>query len=112
MDSLIRSHYHLLRYAKNAFQFEEEFLFPALVSGSRTARCKRLISDLQSEHVAIMMKLKESKRLLDQNTFNTSNRDMELRLKMLIESIVASLDDHAAKEDSELLPLLRECGRS
>jgi len=109
LDRFIKYQCDIWKYAENAFEFEEGFIFPAILSKCATADCTKLISQLRSEHAMILRELHEFRKVFHQSV-NPGGREMDLRLEELAKNILASLYRHAAKEDDELLPILRKNG--
>ena len=107
LERLITSYRDVFEHLESVFQYEEEFIFPLVLSGCTTPDCMKLIWELKEEHTLILKGLKEFLKISPQNAIE-GGEELTLRLEKLGRLIVDILSDHTEKEDDKVLPLLRK----
>ncbi len=89
------------------FKFEEEVIFPALLSGFATRETIKLILELQKEHGSMSKEVEEFQEIVSKNAFSLKKEKSE-RLHSVSKKIIDNFLEHAKKEDKNLLPILKE----
>ncbi len=89
------------------FEFEENIVFPAVLSRCATPESIKLILKLQKEHGSILKELEEFRKIISENVVPFDNQT-NAKLNIVGREIIDSLLAHASKEDSELLPILQK----
>ncbi|MFH2026683.1 MAG: hemerythrin domain-containing protein, partial [bacterium] len=89
------------------FKFEEEIVFPPVLSQAATPDSIKLILELQREHGSILKELEEFQNIISKNAFPL-DKETGKRLNVVGRNILNSLLPHASKEDDKLLPILKE----
>ncbi len=89
------------------FKFEEETVFPVILSRCATPESTKLILELQKEHRSILKELEEFQRIISENTFPL-DEETNTRLNVVGREILDSLLVHTSKEDDKLLPILKK----
>lgn len=93
------------RNVTNHFKFEEEVIFPALLSGFATQETIKLILELQREHGGILNELEKFQKITSKMSLDSETSE---ELQAVSKKIIDNLLDHAKKEDKKLLPILKE----
>lgn len=89
------------------FKFEEEIVFPPILSRAATPESIKLILELQREHGGILKELEEFQNIVSKST-GPLDKETSDRLNVVGRVIIDSLLLHASKEDDKLLPILEK----
>jgi hemerythrin-like domain-containing protein len=89
------------------FKFEENEVFPKILSGAATSQSIKLILELQKEHGMILKQLESFQKIVAENR-GSLDKETNRKIGLLVKKITEELQKHAAKEDDNLLPLLKE----
>jgi len=89
------------------FAFEEKVVFHTLLSRLRTPEITKLVDELKKEHAPILELVTEFMKIVSDSA---SAEDKEARRKLyeLSRTIIDRFQEHAAKEDDELVPIIRK----
>jgi iron-sulfur cluster repair protein YtfE (RIC family) len=91
----------------NHFKFEEEVVFPAILSKCATPESIKLILELQREHGAILKDLEEFQKIISESAIPLDKKVSE-RVNVIGRRIIDSILPHASKEDDRLLPIIKK----
>ena len=91
----------------NHFKFEEEVLFPAILSKCATLESIKLILELQREHGAILKELEEFQKIISESAIPL-DKEITERVNIVGRRIIDSILPHALKEDDRLLPIIEK----
>ncbi len=89
------------------FKFEEEVVFPVILSGAATPESIRLILELQKEHGSISKEAGEFQSLIPESS-SLLNEEINEKLNFIGRNLFNSKLRHASKEDDKLLPILKK----
>lgn len=89
------------------FKFEEEVVFPAILSKCATSESIKLILELQREHGAILKELEEFQKIISESAI-PFDKEMCERVNIVGRRIIDSILPHASKEDDRLLPIMKK----
>lgn len=89
------------------FEFEEEKVFPIILSKFPTLGSIKLILELQKEHGVILTKLWEFLSITSKKIAPV-DKETSAQLNSLGRKIIHLLLTHASKEDDKLLPILEK----
>ena len=89
------------------FKFEEEIVFPLVLSKVATPESIKLILELQREHGSILKELEEFQKIISENDF-PFDKETGTKLNVVGRKILDSLLSHASKEDDSLVPILKK----
>jgi len=89
------------------FRFEEEVIFPAILSKCATPESIKLILELQREHGAILKELEEFQKIISESAIPL-DKEVSERVNVVGRKIIDSILPHASKEDDKLLPILEK----
>jgi iron-sulfur cluster repair protein YtfE (RIC family) len=89
------------------FTFEEDVIFPAILSGGATTETGELIAELQGEHEVILKDVEEFRNLVSKDSFLLEG-DLSPRMNALIQNIFDGLLSHSSLEDEKLLPIVKD----
>lgn len=89
------------------FKFEEEVVFPAILTKCATTESTKLIWELQKEHVAILKDAEEFQRLTSGSAIPLDKEKSEVA-NALVRKMINSVLQHSSKEDEKLLPIMKK----
>ncbi len=89
------------------FKYEEEVVFPVILSKCATPESIKLILELQREHGSILKELEEFQRIISESAIPL-DKQMSERINIVGRRIMDSILPHASKEDDKLLPILQK----
>jgi iron-sulfur cluster repair protein YtfE (RIC family) len=89
------------------FAFEEDIIFPVIKSKIVTKHTELLIHELLVDHDILKAGLKDFTALFDSSMLSHSNEFL-VEMSKIGQGVTERLLRHAAREDDELLPILRE----
>lgn len=89
------------------FAFEEDVIFPGLLSGEAAPETRELIEELRGEHAEILNDAEKLRNLFSKE-LPPAQRDLTAGLKELTTSLFDRLLNHSSLEDERLLPVVRE----
>lgn len=90
------------------FEFEEEEIFPSILEKATVDEIK-LIEDLRQEHVDVLKKLDQFKKISSECGPESDEKQIDTAMNFSRE-ILQIINDHAYKEDIKLFPLLKKYG--
>ncbi len=94
-----------VRRVVSHFSFEEDEIFPRLLSGSAPGKAGELIAELQDEHASIQELFEEFRAARAESP---ADPDADVKLYSIGRNLIDKLLTHAAREDDELVPVIRE----
>jgi iron-sulfur cluster repair protein YtfE (RIC family) len=89
------------------FKFEEEVVFPAILSKCATSESIKLILELQREHGSILKDLEEFQKIIPESAIPL-DKEMCEKVSIVGRGIIDSILPHASKEDDRLLPIIEK----
>ena len=107
LETLIACYRDVFEYLKSVFQYEEESVFPCILSECPTPELTSVISELRAEHIMILKGIEEFLKISPKDViYLYGNRSV--RLEELGRQMAAILSEHVEKESEKVLPLLRK----
>ena len=89
------------------FKFEEDVVFPAILSKCATTESTKLIWELQKEHLAILKDAEEFQKLTSERAMPLDKEKAE-GANALVRKMINSVLEHSSKEDEKLLPIMKK----
>jgi iron-sulfur cluster repair protein YtfE (RIC family) len=89
------------------FEFEERVVFPVIESHIGNKQYQLLLQELKTDYDILLRELQEFNNLFDAS-MESHNHELFIELSKIGEHITDRLLRHAAKEDDELLPIIKE----
>ncbi len=96
-----------VRRVVSHFAFEEGEIFSRLLSGIALGKAGELIAELQDEHAGIQEIFEEFRAARSESAAG-SGADADVKLYSIGRNLIDKLLTHAAREDDELMPVIRE----
>lgn len=93
-------------YLVKHFEFEETEIYPVILANGVKEE-KALIQQLQEQHSRIMSMIEQFKKLISQYGLNPVGDQVNAFIG-LNKEIIATMLEHACKEDKELFPIVKK----